>query len=71
MEHQELESIQHCVVPVQNQVLLLYLLAPLHHQLQHIFEVGLAQRHLIGIDIILLKCSEKEFRWSKIITVWP
>ena len=59
VEHQEFESVQQGVVPVQDQVLLLDLLAPLHHQLKHLIEMCLAQYHLVWIYIHLLKFSKE------------
>ena len=57
------------MVPIQNQMFLPDLLAPLNHQLKYIAEVSLPQLNFIGIHIILLEFSEKQFSWSKIVAV--
>ena len=70
VEHQELERVEQGVVPVQDQVPLLDLLAPLHHQLKHLIEMRLAQFHLVWIYIHLLKFSKEELSGCKIIAIW-
>ena len=70
VEHEKLKCVQHTVVPVQHQMLLLDLLAPLHYQLEHIVEVRLPQWHLVWIDVILFEFCEKKLCWREIITVW-
>ena len=45
------------------------LLRPLHHQLGHLVELGLASWDVPGIDVCPLKGSEPKFGWGSVVGV--
>ena len=69
-ERQVAEDKLEAVVPVQDEVLLRYLAAAVHYQLDHLLKVGLSKRNLVWVNISSLEGGEEEFAWCSIVAVW-
>ena len=57
-------------MPIKNEMLLWDLAASINNQLHHLLEVSFPQWNLVWVDVHFLECSEEQFTWCGIITVW-